>query len=112
MKHSIVLVPFPFDDLTGTKVRPAVCLTEEISGYNHVIIAFITSNTLKASEKSDLILDIKDPEFYKTGLKVTSAIRLHRLVTLPSRIILRKLGDLPSPYKSRLELKLKTLFGL
>ncbi len=30
MKHKIVLVPFPFDDLTANKVRPAVCLTDEI----------------------------------------------------------------------------------
>jgi hypothetical protein len=30
MKYKIVLVPFPFDDLTATKVRPAACLTDEI----------------------------------------------------------------------------------
>ncbi|HXU31960.1 MAG TPA: type II toxin-antitoxin system PemK/MazF family toxin, partial [Thermoanaerobaculia bacterium] len=29
-KHKVVLVPFPFDDLSSTKVRPAVCLTEPI----------------------------------------------------------------------------------
>ena len=26
MKYKIVLVPFPFDDFSGTKVRPALCL--------------------------------------------------------------------------------------
>jgi mRNA interferase MazF len=26
----VVLIPFPFDDLSGAKVRPAVCLTEPI----------------------------------------------------------------------------------
>jgi hypothetical protein len=26
MKGKVVLVPFPFDDLSTTKVRPAVCL--------------------------------------------------------------------------------------
>lgn len=95
MKHNIILVPFPFDGLSWTKVRHAACLTDEISGYKHVIIAFITSNTTKASEKSDLILDSKDPEFSKTGLKISSAIRLHGLVTLPSGIFLRRLGILP-----------------
>jgi mRNA interferase MazF len=43
MKNSIVLVPFPFDDFSSTKVRPALCLTNLISGYNHVVISFITS---------------------------------------------------------------------
>ncbi len=31
MKHKIVLVPFPFDDFTGTKVRPAICLSIPLS---------------------------------------------------------------------------------
>jgi len=29
-KGKVVLVPFPFDDLSATKVRPAVCLTNPI----------------------------------------------------------------------------------
>ena len=36
MKYKIVLVPFPFDDLTASKVRPAVCLTDEIKPHSHM----------------------------------------------------------------------------
>jgi len=50
MKHKIILVPFPFDDLTGIKVRPAVCLTDSMTSYNHVVIAFVTSQISKATE--------------------------------------------------------------
>ncbi|GDZ95047.1 transcriptional modulator of MazE/toxin, MazF [Planktothrix agardhii CCAP 1459/11A] len=42
-KGKVVLVPFPFDDLSATKVRPAVCLTNPIGQYNHIILALITS---------------------------------------------------------------------
>ncbi len=42
MKHSVVLVPFPFDDFSEFKVMPAVCLTEKIGKHNHIVIAFIT----------------------------------------------------------------------
>ena len=42
-KHSIVLVPFPFDDLSSNKGRPAVCLTDPVGPHRHVILAFITS---------------------------------------------------------------------
>jgi len=41
-RGKVVLVPFPFDDFSGTKVRPAVCLTEPIGTHRHVILAFIT----------------------------------------------------------------------
>lgn len=54
MKHKIVLVPFPFDDLKDIKVRPALCLTDRISGYQHIVIAFITSQIEKANEDSDI----------------------------------------------------------
>lgn len=112
MKHKIVLVPFPFDDLRGIKVRPAVCLTDKITGYNHIVIAFITSQISKATEPSDLLIRNSDDNFIATGLKVSSAIRLHRLVTVPTKIIKRQLGDLPDDYHLALDTKLKTLFDL
>lgn len=43
LKNKVVLVPFPFDDLSSSKVHPAVCLTEPIGQHNHVVLAFITS---------------------------------------------------------------------
>jgi mRNA interferase MazF len=112
MKNKIVLVPFPFDDLTGTKVRPALCLTNAISNYDHVVISFITSQLPKATESSDLPILTTDKDFTSTGLKVDSAIRLHRLVTVPKYLIKRQLGVLPKSYQSILEQKLRDLFEL
>jgi mRNA interferase MazF len=37
-KHKVVLVPFPFDDLSKTKIRPAVCLTDPVGLYKYVIL--------------------------------------------------------------------------
>lgn len=93
MKHKIVLVPFPFDDLSASKVRPAVCLTNEVTPYGHVVLAFITSNILNPA-KTDLVIDVADRDFAVTGLKVSSTIRLHRLITVSRKIITRQLGQL------------------
>ncbi|WP_220273353.1 type II toxin-antitoxin system PemK/MazF family toxin [Pontibacter diazotrophicus] len=82
-KGKIVLFPFPFDDFSGTKVRPAVCLTEAIGIYEHVIIAFISSQIQKSLEASDLLIYKEDNDFYLTGLSVDSVIKLHRMVTIP-----------------------------
>ena len=112
MKHKIVLVPFPFDDFTGTKVRPAICLTDRIGVYDHVVIAFFTSQIAKANESTDVLLQSSDIDFPKTGLKVSSAIRLHRLVTIPTHIIKKQLGRLPSFYRHDVEQRLKQLFGI
>ncbi len=42
VKGKVVLVLFPFDDLTSAKLRPAVCLTDPIGSHHHVVLAFIT----------------------------------------------------------------------
>lgn len=112
MKHKIVLVPFPFDDFSATKVRPAICLTEQISVYNHVVIAFITSQIQNATESTDILIHATHSDFQQTGLSVGSAIRLHRLLTVPTNFIRRELGSLPTPFHAELDDKLKKLFEL
>lgn len=63
MRYDVVLVPFPFDDLSGSKVRPAVCLTDTVGVHRHVVLAFVTSVMPAAPEQSDVLLDSADPEF-------------------------------------------------
>lgn len=42
----------------------------------------------------ELLLETSDPEFAQTGLKVTSKIRVTRIVTLGRRLLQRRLGQL------------------
>lgn len=51
------------------------------------------------------------PDFSLTGLRVDSAARLHRLVTIPQKLVLRELGELPNIYIVEIKEKLKKLFG-
>lgn len=112
MKYKTVLVPFPFDDFSTTKVRPALCLTQNISSYNHLVICFITSQIDKANELTDLPILAENPDFTTTGLKVNSALRLHRLVTIPRSFVLRELDVLPTNYHEKVKQKLIDLFEL
>ena len=111
-KGSIVLVPFPFDDLTTTKVRPALCLTDPVGPHRHVVLAFITSRVAAELPDSDLLLDTGHPDFAGTGLRVASTVRLHRLTTLSASLIRRRLGRLPQALQPALDEKLRSLFGL
>lgn len=112
MKSNIVLVPFPFDDLTSAKVRPAVCLTDEIQPYGHIVLAFITSNILTNPSDTDLVIKSTDADFTQTGLKVSSTVRLHRLITVSSKIITRKLGKLSPNQQTEIEDHLRKLFKI
>ncbi|MGA2556995.1 MAG: type II toxin-antitoxin system PemK/MazF family toxin [Verrucomicrobiota bacterium] len=111
-KGKIVLVPFPFDDLTAQKVRPALCLTDPIGLHRHVIVAFISSQVPAAVSATDIVLDPRQKDFAATGLRVPSVLRLHRLVTLRSAIIRRELGELSVDLQRDADRKLAALFGL
>jgi len=111
-RFKVVLVPFPFDDLSSTKVRPAVCLTEPTGPHRHVILAFITSRVLTQSLETDLVIHTKDRDFASTGLRVSSTLQTHRLLTVNTAMIRRELGRLSPGLQAEVGTRLRLLFGL
>jgi mRNA interferase MazF len=112
LKGSVVLVPFPFDDLSTVKVRPAVCLTEPIGPHRHTVLAFITSAPPAEMLETDLALDPNEAGGAATGLRVVSTLRLHRLMTVSTALIRRELGSLPDDLRLAVDEKLRRLFAL
>ena len=112
MKGRVVLVRFPFDDLSTTKVRPAVCLTGTIGEHDHIVLAFITSRLPATILPSDIVIDPARPNLSATGLRVQSTLRLHRLMTVSRDVILRELGRIPSSVQRQIDEKLRQLFRL
>ena len=108
----VVLIPFPFDNLSGAKVRPAVCLTAPIGPHGHVVVAFITSRAQPSNLETDISLRPQDPDFGQTGLRVTSTICLHRLMTIAGSTVLRELGSLSESRLADIRLRLRRLFQL
>jgi mRNA interferase MazF len=110
-RHKVVLVPFPFDDLSSSKVRPAVCLTNPLGPHRHVVLAFITSHIPGSLLRTDLVLDSRDPGFAATGLRAPSTLQLHRLMTVSTSLIRRQLGQLSPELQTRVAEGLRVLFG-
>jgi mRNA interferase MazF len=110
IKNTVILVPFPFDDFSISKLRPALCLTSEIGKYNHIIIAFISSRIPNDITESDLIIRKQSEDSIGSGLTVDSVIRLHKIVTIPKSLIKIKLGKLNKSVDVEIRKKLKRLF--
>ena len=67
-KGDVVLVPFPFTELSQTKLRPAIVLYVQPEGED-VTLCFISSQNLDRVSRDELILDPEHPEFTQTELK-------------------------------------------
>lgn len=109
-RGDIVLVSFPFTDLSSVKVRPAVIISRDPQ-LDDVIIAFISSVT-ENPRASEILLENKNPDFITTGLKKTSVFKMDKLLTIASILIIRKLGCIFSSFQNRLDQALKTALNL
>jgi mRNA interferase MazF len=111
-KGDIVLVPFPFADLTAVKVRPAVVLTPEPTG-SDLVVAYVSSVIPDQPVPASCVVISSDhPEFRVSGLKQPSAIRLDKLMTIARPRIRRRLGHLGPFLLAELDSRFRAAFGL
>lgn len=86
VKGDIVVLPFPYSDLSASKKRPAMVLTD-LKG-NDIILCQITSQFIK----DDHAIALDNSDFIKGSLNKPSNIRPNRLFTAEKSIIDRKIG--------------------
>ncbi len=92
-RGDIVLVAFPFTDLSTTKRRPAVIIWAD-PAQTDFAIAFISSQNITTLAVGEMALLPTHPEFVLSGLATPSKIRTTKLVTLNRALIMRWLGRL------------------
>ena len=100
----IILIDFPFTDLTGSKLRPAVVLIEQD---NDITVSFITTRS-QWQEECDVLLEPDE----KNGLKRTSLVRTAKIATLHKGLARGVLGELSPAAMNELNNKLKQLLQL
>jgi len=100
-QNDIILIPFPYSDLTGSKRRPALIISnEEINNTEDRICCLITSNP----HKEDLTMT-RDC-FEEGSLPFKSFVKPHRIFTVYKGIIVRKLCTINNKFHDRVIEKL------
>jgi mRNA interferase MazF len=88
MSGDVVVVPFPYSDLTGSKRRPALVLAA-LKG-DDVILCQITSR----ARMDSYAISLESTDFVNGGLTVSSVIRPNKIFTADSNIILYTAGKI------------------
>jgi mRNA interferase MazF len=101
-KGNIVLIPFPYTDLSGSKLQPALILSE--TGLD-VTVSFITTQ-VQWREATDIVLQ---PSL-SNGIKKISLIRLSKIATIDKQLIAGKIGNISQVQINDLNQKLKIIF--
>jgi len=88
VKGDVVVVPFPFSDLSQSKRRPALVVTD-LEG-DDIILCQITSQSIK----DKYAIFIAQSDFQEGTLKQESNVRPNRIFTADAQIVLYKIGHL------------------
>lgn len=108
-RGEILLVPFPFSDLSASKVRPAIVISS-LSYHKSqpdLLVAAITSNVTAANTS----LDYKLQDWKTAGLKTASAFK-PVLFTLDPRRIVHSIGTVSARDLGEIEKRLKAALDL
>ncbi len=104
VKGDVVVLPFPFSDLSKSKKRPALVVAS-LQG-DDIILCQITSE--KRIDDYSIVLSNSD---FKTGtLNLTSMIRPNRIFTADKSIILYKIGSIKEPKIKETEKEITKIF--
>jgi mRNA interferase MazF len=106
-----VLVPFPFTDLSGQKVRPAAIISPDPIGED-ILLAFISSVIPAIPDPTEHVLGVTYPAFAQTGLRTPAVFKMSKLVTLHRSVIFRRLGRVSLELQAVLDAKLRRAVGL
>ena len=104
IKGDIVLIPFPFTDLTGNKTRPALVL---IDSEEDVTVCFITTQ-LTCQSAFDFLIQPSE----SNGFKRVSLVKQNKMATLDKDLIIGRLGSIEKQYMVSLNRNLIGVFKI
>lgn len=105
-RGTVILLPFPFTDLTAIKLRPVLVL----SCYKQdIIVVAISSVASTYDKKTDVIIRSNHADFKRTGLKRSSVVKCAKIATLDKTIVVGVLGMVPFDVEQRVGQKLRAI---
>jgi mRNA interferase MazF len=93
---AVVLIPFPYSDLSQAKMRPAVVLAD--AGRGDVVLCQVTSNAYADPSA----VELTGIDFIQGALRHTSYARPAKLFTVSASLAVRRIGVLGSASRDRI----------
>ena len=106
-QREIVLVPFPYSDLTSTKRRPVLIISNDDYNrkFHDVVVCVITSNQFKDSYS----IELENEDLEIGVLPESSIVKVHKLFTIHQSKIIKKFSLVKSEYFGQVVGKIKDL---
>jgi mRNA interferase MazF len=113
-RGDVVIVPFPFQDKPGEKIRPAVVVQAdaETKRLANTILAMVTGNLSDAGQPTTVLVDPADPDGAGSGLTGRSLVKCYNLATVRQNRVTAIIGHLSDVLMQRVNAALKAALEL
>ena len=111
-RGDIVLIKFPFTDLSSHVVRPAVVISSDahVNANPDAIFIYISS-VIDTPKLPDIVVEEGHPEFNRSGLRTASIIKCDKIVSLSKALATRRLGEIGPTILGMIKTKLTDVLG-
>ncbi len=107
----VVLIPFPFTDLTTVKYRPAIVISSarfNKTQYDIIAVA-VTSNPY--AERKEYGYTLGKEECKRAGLFSPSTVKVGKITTIDQRLIRKRIGYLSHKTVAQISTHLHTILN-
>lgn len=102
----VVVFRFPETDQSEGKLRPALLVSPIPGRFDDWLVCMITSQLRHKVEGFDEVVGPSDDDFVNSGLKTESLIRVGRLATVDSSVLLGAIGEISAERLARIRRKI------
>ena len=103
----IVLVPFPFTDLSTTKQRPALVISK--GSYNTKTQDIVTCGITSNLQNSDYAVLIDNADLAEGHIPMKSRVKVGKIFTLKQSLIIKKIAKLKAASFQHVKQELQNL---
>lgn len=102
----VVVIKYPFSDLSQTKLRPALLLGKLPGEHDDWLVCMISSRVRQQIDGFDEVIEEDDADFGSSGLKTANVIRIGRLLVVEGKLLPGALGTVSTERLQRVRSRL------
>ncbi|MCI0461758.1 MAG: type II toxin-antitoxin system PemK/MazF family toxin [Gemmataceae bacterium] len=112
-RGDVVLADFPFQDVPGSKVRPALVVQNDAdnAALDNTILAMITGSKRGLGRPTNVLVDPATPEGASSGLTGPSLVKCGNLATVRQERVIKHMGRLSDVLMQKVNDALKAALG-
>ena len=109
-RGDVLLAHYPFTDQSASTLRPVLVVSGKKYNKGGDYVVLPISSTVRSGDQFAFVIQDTDTCFAQSGLRMTSAVKWTKVMTIADTVIARHLGSLPAGVVNKIVTSLRSVF--